>query len=203
MSFACTEYGYCAAFEAAFAAVIYSLISWGQNTTLGALTTLAFILGALTSILSGYIGMKVAVYANARTTIDCAQGKHIFSYIPFLVDSLNILLNPLWKDEVVCILLLISPISLVVLLRSSRCGLSTWFQHGLSSRLVIAPFLLTLTYPFLLFIYIYIFLIRLTGAVMGFCLPGFGLLVLYLSLLAYKNVFEQDQWTVLMECISG
>ena len=95
MSFACTEYGYCAAFEAAFAAVIYSLISWGQNTTLGALTTLAFILGALTSILSGYIGMKVAVYANARTTIDCAQGKHIFSYIPFLVDSLNILLNPL------------------------------------------------------------------------------------------------------------
>ena len=52
---------------------IYSLISWGQNSTLGALTTLAFVLGALTSILSGYIGMKVAVYANARTTIDCAQ----------------------------------------------------------------------------------------------------------------------------------
>ena len=31
-------------------------------------------------------------------------------------------------------MLLISPISLVVLLRSSRCGLSTRFQHGLSSR---------------------------------------------------------------------
>ena len=116
------------AFEAAFAAVIYSLISWGQNTTLGALTTLAFILGALTSILSGYIGMKVAVYANARTTIDCAQG--------------------------------------------------VGFQRGFNTAFR-------------------------AGAVMGFCLPGFGLLVLYLSLLAYKNVFEQDQWTVLMECISG
>ena len=67
------EYGWCIAFEAVFAVGIYSLISWGQNSTLGALTTLAFVLGALTSILSGYIGMKVAVYANARTTIDCAQ----------------------------------------------------------------------------------------------------------------------------------
>ena len=41
------------------------------------------------------------------------------------------------------------------------------------------------------------------GAVMGFCLPGFGLLVLYLSLLAYRAHFVQDEWTVLMECISG
>jgi len=31
------------------------------------LTTFAFVLGATTSIISGYIGMKVAVYANSRT----------------------------------------------------------------------------------------------------------------------------------------
>ena len=68
------EYGYCGAFIFVFAIVIYSLISWGQTPTLGALTTLAFVMGALTSILSGYIGMKVAVYANARTTIECQQG---------------------------------------------------------------------------------------------------------------------------------
>ena len=68
------EYGYCGAFIFVFAIVIYSLISWGQTPTLGAWTTLAFVMGALTSILSGYIGMKVAVYANARTTIECQQG---------------------------------------------------------------------------------------------------------------------------------
>ena len=31
-------------------------------------TTIAFLLGALTSCLSGYIGMKVAVFSNYRTT---------------------------------------------------------------------------------------------------------------------------------------
>ena len=35
----------------------------------------AFLVGALTSMLSGWIGMKVAVYANARTTIEAASGK--------------------------------------------------------------------------------------------------------------------------------
>ncbi len=30
-------------------------------------TTVAFIAGALTSTLSGYIGMRIAVYANSRT----------------------------------------------------------------------------------------------------------------------------------------
>jgi Na+/H+-translocating membrane pyrophosphatase len=31
-------------------------------------TTTAFMLGALTSCVSGYIGMKVAVFSNFRTT---------------------------------------------------------------------------------------------------------------------------------------
>jgi inorganic pyrophosphatase len=35
-------------------------------------TTAAFITGGLTSIASGYIGMKVAVYTNSRTTKECA-----------------------------------------------------------------------------------------------------------------------------------
>lgn len=30
-------------------------------------TTLAFILGCLTSLLSGYIGMRIAVFSNYRT----------------------------------------------------------------------------------------------------------------------------------------
>jgi Na+/H+-translocating membrane pyrophosphatase len=35
-------------------------------------TTIAFLVGGLTSILAGYIGMRVAVYTNVRTTKECA-----------------------------------------------------------------------------------------------------------------------------------
>jgi H+-translocating diphosphatase len=35
-------------------------------------TTVAFVIGGVTSILSGYIGMRVAVYTNVRTTKECA-----------------------------------------------------------------------------------------------------------------------------------
>ena len=39
-------------------------------------TTIAYIVGAATSILSGYIGMRVAVYTNVRTTKECAEDIH-------------------------------------------------------------------------------------------------------------------------------
>ena len=39
-----------------------------------AFSALAFIVGGSTSIFSGLIGMKIATFANARTTIGCAQG---------------------------------------------------------------------------------------------------------------------------------
>lgn len=39
----------------------------------GALTTVSFVVGALTSIFCGFLGMKVAVFSNARTTISCAD----------------------------------------------------------------------------------------------------------------------------------
>ncbi|GAB5032644.1 v-type h(+)-translocating pyrophosphatase [Nannochloropsis oceanica] len=73
------EYLICVAFSAVFSCIIFGLVSWGAsrvpgNTTndglvQGALTTVAFLLGAFTSMLSGWIGMKVAVFANVRTTI--------------------------------------------------------------------------------------------------------------------------------------
>ena len=36
-------------------------------------TTIAFLIGGFTSILSGYIGMRIAVYTNVRTTKECAS----------------------------------------------------------------------------------------------------------------------------------
>jgi len=44
----------------------------GACWTQGAFTAIAFAVGGLTSILSGYIGMKIAVYTNVRTAV-CAQ----------------------------------------------------------------------------------------------------------------------------------
>lgn len=36
-------------------------------------TTIAFLLGGLTSALSGFLGMKIATYANARTTLEARK----------------------------------------------------------------------------------------------------------------------------------
>jgi len=40
----------------------------------GIFSTIAFIVGALTSTVSGYLGMVIATYANARTTIEARKG---------------------------------------------------------------------------------------------------------------------------------
>jgi inorganic pyrophosphatase len=40
----------------------------------GLFSTIAFLLGAATSILSGYVGMKIATYANARTALQARKG---------------------------------------------------------------------------------------------------------------------------------
>merc|ERR1712238_245214 len=49
--------------------------SWGTgwDLTRGLFTVISFILGALTSMVSGYLGMKVAVYSNVRTTISAQK----------------------------------------------------------------------------------------------------------------------------------
>ncbi len=67
------EYSVCAVFVLIFGAIIFTLISWSQDTTMGALTTISFILGACTSVASGYIGMRVAVYSNVRTTLNAQK----------------------------------------------------------------------------------------------------------------------------------
>lgn len=41
------------------------------------------------------------------------------------------------------------------------------------------------------------------GSVMGFALTGLGILVLYATLVGYATLFEQDNWIMMMDCISG
>ena len=121
------EYSICAIFVVVFSIIIYVLISWSQDTTLGFLTSLSFVLGAITSIASGYIGMRVAVYSNVRTTINAQKP----GYMPCF---------------------------------------NTAFR---------------------------------AGSVMGFALSGLGILVLYLTLMIFSQYFEQENWILMMDCISG
>lgn len=74
-SFLRAEYSVCGLFVTVFAGIIFGLIFWGTgwDFTRAFLTALSFVLGALTSMASGYLGMKVAVYANVRTTVSAQK----------------------------------------------------------------------------------------------------------------------------------
>ena len=65
-SFLFAEYKICGMFVLGFAAVIFVLITVGSSMKYGALTATAFVLGALTSMAAGYLGMMIAVFSNAR-----------------------------------------------------------------------------------------------------------------------------------------
>eukprot|EP00391_Amoebophrya_sp_Ameob2_P004907 CAMPEP_0179004078 /NCGR_PEP_ID=MMETSP0795-20121207/13074_1 /TAXON_ID=88552 /ORGANISM="Amoebophrya sp., Strain Ameob2" /LENGTH=770 /DNA_ID=CAMNT_0020698239 /DNA_START=102 /DNA_END=2414 /DNA_ORIENTATION=+ len=75
-SFLRIQYAWIMAFCLAFSVVIYEFFSHILGKpSLGAATVLAFLLGAATSILSGYIGMKAAVMCNLKTAHQCwAEG---------------------------------------------------------------------------------------------------------------------------------
>jgi len=71
-TFLFVEYMYMAVYVVVFSLLIVLFYSvTGQTTKAVVCTTIAFIVGAVTSILSGYIGMKAAVDSNARTTFKC------------------------------------------------------------------------------------------------------------------------------------
>lgn len=92
-SFLLTEYKYLAYFMGIFAVMIFLFLGSVKGFSTKSQTcaydsakqcapalftaifsTFAFILGALTSVLSGYLGMKIATYANARTTLEARKG---------------------------------------------------------------------------------------------------------------------------------
>ena len=53
------------------AIVLVAEVKFGQF-----FTTIAFLIGGFTSIISGYIGMRIATYTNVRTTYECAEDIH-------------------------------------------------------------------------------------------------------------------------------
>ncbi|KAG8052222.1 hypothetical protein GUJ93_ZPchr0001g32153 [Zizania palustris] len=92
-SFLFTQYKYLAVFMVVFAVVIFlflgsvhrfSTSSQPCQYTKGKMckpalanavfSTIAFLLGAVTSVISGYLGMRVATFANARTTLEARRG---------------------------------------------------------------------------------------------------------------------------------
>ena len=69
-AFLFAEYKIMAIFIVVFGAIIFVLIDWisQEDNTIKIYTTLSFVIGSVTSIICGYIGMKIAVMANYRTT---------------------------------------------------------------------------------------------------------------------------------------
>ncbi|KAI8529431.1 hypothetical protein RHMOL_Rhmol12G0224400 [Rhododendron molle] len=92
-SFLFTEYQYVGVFMIAFAILIFLFLGSVESFSTksrpctynphemckpalatAVFSTVSFLLGAVTSILSGFLGMKIATYANARTTLEARKG---------------------------------------------------------------------------------------------------------------------------------
>lgn len=81
------EYLYLAIFAAVFSIILgstvdaYEMTRGGDEETKTEIptnfpyTAVAFLVGAGTSILAGYVGMRIAVFTNTRTTYLCCAGE--------------------------------------------------------------------------------------------------------------------------------
>ncbi|RLN08387.1 pyrophosphate-energized vacuolar membrane proton pump-like [Panicum miliaceum] len=92
-SFLFTEYQYVGIFMSIFAVVIFVFLGSVEGFSTRShpctyskdkeckpalfnalFSTVSFLLGAITSVVSGFLGMKIATYANARTTLEARKG---------------------------------------------------------------------------------------------------------------------------------
>uniref|UniRef100_A0A7S3IHU0 H(+)-exporting diphosphatase n=1 Tax=Strombidium inclinatum TaxID=197538 RepID=A0A7S3IHU0_9SPIT len=81
ISFLQEEYLYLGIFSAVFAVILgltvdLTEMSDATHPTSFPFTATAFLIGSGTSILAGYIGMRIAVYTNTRTTFQCCKDIH-------------------------------------------------------------------------------------------------------------------------------
>jgi len=60
------EYKYMAVYIFVFSIILF-LCSMTQSVSVGIATTISFVVGGVTSILAGFIGMRIAVFTNVRT----------------------------------------------------------------------------------------------------------------------------------------
>ena len=70
------EYAYLGVFCLAFSVLIYLAVDFPANAGPAGYwpyTTMAFYIGAGTSMLCGYIGMRIATYTNVRTIWSCCK----------------------------------------------------------------------------------------------------------------------------------
>lgn len=75
-AFLAAEYRMCVYFLAAmgvFISIFVSRTDDGWDFKVGSLTAFAFVVGGVTSMVSGYIGMMIAVFSNARCTMSAAK----------------------------------------------------------------------------------------------------------------------------------
>jgi len=75
-AFLSQEYKYLGVFVLVFALIIFFAVDYKSDSTGSdwkVYTTIAFLLGAITSVVSGYIGMMIATYANTRTAYNCTK----------------------------------------------------------------------------------------------------------------------------------
>jgi len=63
------EYVYMAKFMVGFSIILLVFLGFGSSWTKAIFTTIAFLVGSISSIVSGWIGMKIAVLANVRTAV--------------------------------------------------------------------------------------------------------------------------------------
>jgi len=76
MTFLREEYKICSIFCLFFGLTIMALTSWGSHSALqGVATAVAFWTGAATSMLCGGLGMMIATYSNARTTLSAVKAE--------------------------------------------------------------------------------------------------------------------------------
>lgn len=75
-AFLFAEYKYLSVFMVIFTCVILIIISIAHRWQSAIFTAIAFNVGGITSLVSGFIGMRIAVSANSRTCIMASKGYH-------------------------------------------------------------------------------------------------------------------------------
>jgi inorganic pyrophosphatase len=68
------EYQYMTVFIVLFSAILLVLLGFLHTWDNAIFTVIAFVLGSITSILAGYIGMRIAVFSNSRTAVKAQEG---------------------------------------------------------------------------------------------------------------------------------